>query len=394
MILLVFIISLIWYLSVRKKYAVYVDSLKWLDILFISRVFGTICYYIFAFYFTNGNVDAFVYTTWGNNFADYFVNFDFSPISDPVFYRGGEFFYTNFVNYPTALFLILTGRDVLSVYYLYSLVSFTGLLYLIKSFAVFSNFKVPASTLKYFLLIPAFWFWNSTIGKDAPQFLGFGIFVYGLVYKKNNLKKIFIIFLGLFISYSIRPPFALLLLMAWGASYFINFRDKGFTKILKIGFGIAIAFVAIYFIQQRLQIENLSVETISQSTERFQSGTDYGSGRIEGNSFSPGGIVMSFVNVLMRPFPWEMRNFNYLLAGIEIYIILFLFIRGIINFNSKLPLSKFFLFWILIFSVVIGLSENNIGTMARHRSLIFTAVVGLYYLGEVNKWNKKNNLQS
>lgn len=53
---------------------------------------------------------------------------------------------------------------------------------------------------------------------------------------------------------------------------------------------------------------------------------------------------MSFVNVMMRPFPWEMRNFNYLLAGIEIYIVLYLFILGVKNINFKLPLSKFFLF--------------------------------------------------
>jgi hypothetical protein len=189
MILLVFIISLIWYLSIRKKYRNYVSSLKWLDILFISRIVGSVCYYVFAYDFSDGSVDAFVYTTWGNNFADYFVANDFRPLYDPSYYRGGEFFYTNFVNYPTALFLILTGRDVLSVYYLYSLFSFVGLLYLIKSFAVYSNYRVPASTLKFFLIIPAFWFWNSTIGKDAPQFLGFGIFVYGLAYKTNNFKK-------------------------------------------------------------------------------------------------------------------------------------------------------------------------------------------------------------
>lgn len=58
--------------------------------------------------------------------------------------------------------------------------------------------------------------------------------------------------------------------MAWAASYFINFKDKGFTKFLKIGIGVAMAFIAIYFIQQRLQIENLSVDTINQSTQSFQ----------------------------------------------------------------------------------------------------------------------------
>jgi hypothetical protein len=354
----------------------------------MSRIIGTVCYFIFAFYFANGNVDAFVYETWGTRFAEYFLSFDFRPIFDPAFYRGGEFFYTNFVNYPTAFFLIITGGDELSVYYLYSLVSFIGILYFIKGLAIYSKFKVDAATLKLFVLIPAFWFWNSTIGKDAPQFLGFGIFVYGLVYKGNGISKVLIILLGLFINYAFRPPFALLLLMCWAASYFINFKDRGFKKFLKIGFGIAIAFVAIYYIQQRLQIENLSVENINDSAESFQRGTDYGSGMIEGNSFSPRGVVMSFVNVLFRPFPWELSSFSFLLAGIEIYIVFYLFIKALRNIDYKRPLVKFFLFWILILSLVVGMSESNIGTIARHRSLVILAILGLYYLGKIKKLKK------
>jgi hypothetical protein len=362
--------------------------------LFLSRIIGTICYFVFAFYFTNGNVDAFVYETWGSRFADYFTSFDFRPIYDPSMYRGGEFFYTNFVNYPTALFLMITNGDELTVYYIYSLISFTGILYFIKALAIHEQIKVSASTLKLFIIIPAFWFWNSTIGKDAFQFLGFGIFVYGLVYRQKGFKKIFIILFGIFINYAVRPPFALLLIMCWAGSYFINFKDKGLIKFLKIGVGIAIAFVAIYFIQERLQVENLSVENLNDKAQHYQRGTDYGSGKIGGNSLTPGGIVMSYVNVLMRPFPWEFRSFSFLLAGIEIYIVLYLFLKSLKTINFRLPIVKFFIFWILILGLVLGLSENNIGTLARHRSLIIFAVIGLYHLGKINVWKEFKNKQS
>lgn len=338
------------------------------------RIFGTLAYMFYAFYLTSGNVDAFVYDNWAQRFADYFVQGDFSPFTNPALYRGGQLFYTNFVAYPAAFFLILTGNSTFGIYLLFSTVCFIGLVLMIKSFYVnFPGLDRYRVTM-YVLLFPAVWFWTSTIGKDAFVFLGIGIVCSG--FRPNSLNYIKFL-IGIAIVYAFRPPVAYMALLAMSALFIFNFKDPFLLKLLKIAVGVYLAVLLLDFISADWKIESFDVETIEGLQKSTLRNNDYGTGALEEKSGGLASIPRGIVDVLARPFIWETKDITTLLASLEITFmlsILFIKRRSLQMFVKSMltnRLSTFVGAFTLIYIVSAGLFENNIGLIARHRSIIF-----------------------
>lgn len=338
------------------------------------RIFGTLAYMFYAYVLTSGNVDAFVYDNWAHQYAEYFLRGDFSPFTDPTMYRGGQFFYTNFVAYPAAFFLIITANSTFGIYLLFSTVCFVGLMLMVKSF--YANF--PALDRYwitfYVLLFPAVWFWTSTIGKDAFVFLGIGIVCSGFRQHSINYLKVAI---GIAIVYAFRPPVAYMTLLAMSALFIFNFKDAFLIKLFKIAVGTYLAVVLLNFISTEWKIESFDIETIEGLQETTLRNNDYGTGALEEKSGGIASIPRGIVDVLARPFLWETKDITTLLASLEIsfmLIILFIKRKSLKLFVKSMltnRLSTFVGAFVLIYIISAGLFENNIGLIARHRSIIF-----------------------
>lgn len=357
------------------------------------RVLGTLAYMFYAFYITSGNVDAFVYDNWAQRFAEYFVRGDFSPFTDSSLYRGGQLFYTNFVAYPAAFFLIITGNSTFGIYLLFSTVCFIGLVLMVKSFYLnFPGIDRYRVTL-YVLLFPAVWFWTSTIGKDAFVFLGIGIICSGFRVSSLNYVKFII---GIAIVYAFRPPVAYMLLLSMSALFIFNFKDPFLLKLLKIGLGVYLAVLLLDFISADWKIESFDVETIEGLQRSTLRNNDYGSGALEEKSGGLSSIPRGIVDVLARPFIWETKDITTLLASLEItFMLSILFIKrySLKRFVQSMltnRLSTFVGAFTLIYIVSAGLFENNIGLIARHRSIIFPFLFLAAYSFQFVKVPKRN----
>jgi hypothetical protein len=338
------------------------------------RIIGTTTYIIYAIYFSGGAVDAFVYDNYAAVFAEYFVNGDLSPFTNERLWRGGQFFHTNFVAYPAAIFMIVTFNSMFGIYLLFSLVCFLGLVYMLKAFA--NNYpQVEFNKLSMLLFFfPALWFWTSTIGKDAFMFLGLGLVCYGISDKKLNYIRIA---LGIAITYAFRPPAAYMVIIAMAAFFIINVKDSFFAKTAKIVMGIIMLIFMMNYLSEKWGIEDLSSESISE----LQSGTlrnnNYGSGALEQKSGGLSSIPRGVLDVLARPFIWEGTNPLALASSLEINFVLFLLYtnrRSVSTFlkeSLRHRLSTFILAFLVIYILSVGLFENNIGLIARHRAIIF-----------------------
>jgi hypothetical protein len=355
-----------------------------LDALFWIRAGGAITYFVYAYFFSNGSVDAFVYDNWGTFFADKFATGDFSPLYDVTQWRNAEFLGTNFVAYPNAIFFLITGYDTLTTYYLFSLVAWMGIMMALVGVRNAVGASLYSKAVWWMVLIPSFWFWNSTIGKDSFTFLGAGMVVYGVACT-SIWRKIFWITIGTLISYAFREPFGLLLLIAVGLSSLFDARVNARQRIILAVLGASVLIMSGQALRAFTGLQSLELAEVNAQLEAIHNNTNYGGGVIEPKTFSPQGIIQSYIDVFLRPFVWEVRSIGYALAFIETALVALLLFRLIfkMNFLENLKrdnLFRFFVISIILFGLAVGLTEVNIGIILRHRSVIHVFVAGAYVL--------------
>ncbi|MGM0582197.1 MAG: hypothetical protein ACQETL_16070 [Bacteroidota bacterium] len=338
------------------------------------RIVGTFGYIIYAYYFSGGGVDAWVYDNWAARFADYFREWDFSPFFVESMWRNGQLFYTNFVAYPAAFFMIFTFDNEFGVYLLFSAVCFAGLVFLFKAFRKNYFFLDQPNLLFWVLLFPALWFWTSTIGKDAFMFLGMGIVCLGIHNKRLNYIYIL---LGIAILYAFRPPTAYVAVLALGSFFILNIKDNWLIRIFKITAGLVVIILLANYLSDQWGVEEFSNEELTELQRGTLRNNEYGTGVLGEKSGGISSIPSGIVDVLARPFPWEIRNVFTAAAAIEINAVLLLLIirrKSVMRFikdSLSHRLSTFVLAFVFIYVVTVGLFENNIGLIARHRSIIF-----------------------
>jgi hypothetical protein len=348
------------------------NSVYWQGI--VMRILGTLLYIYYAFNLSDGSVDAFIYDNYAQQFAEYFIRGDLSPFTNKELYRGGELFYTNFVAYPAAFFLIITSNSTFGIYLLFSVVCFIGLVFLLKAFVLNYRFLNRHRVAQLILLFPALWFWTSTIGKDAFIFLGVGVICLGIHNNKNNYIQIII---GLMIIYAFRPPVAFMCVIALSFLFVLNTSDSPFWRVTKISLGLIVFLLLLNYLSAEWGVEDLSNESIME----FQKGTlhynNFGAASLEEKKGGFASIPRGALDVLARPFLWESRNILSFASAIEINFVLLLLIikrKSVILFfknGLRHRLSTFVLAFLGVYVLSVGLFENNIGLIARHRAILF-----------------------
>ena len=338
------------------------------------RVVGTLAYITYAFYFSGGGVDAWVYDNYAAEFANYFRKGDFSPFTDPNLWRNNQLFYTNFVAYPAAFFMIVTLNSTFGIYLLFSIVCFAGLVFLFYSFTKNYTFLNRQKILLLLMTFPALWFWTSTIGKDAFMFLGIGVLCLGITDKKINYL---LVLTGLGILYAFRPPTAYVSILALGSFFVLNFRDSAFLKGVKIVAGAIIIFGMANYLADLWGIQEFSNDELIELQQGVLRNSNYGTGALEEKEGGLSSIPQGLLDVLARPFIWEVNNPLTLASAFEInFVLLLLFIKrkSVFHFiknGLNHRLSTFSLSFVFIYVTTVGIFENNIGLIARHRIIIF-----------------------
>lgn len=338
------------------------------------RIAGTATYIFYAYNFSGGGVDAWIYDNYAAEFASYFRRLDLSPFYDERLWRNGEFFYTNFVAYPAAIFMIFTFDNEFGTFLLFSSICFIGLCFLFLSFRTNYYFLNEKSMLIWLLFFPALWFWTSTIGKDAFMFLGMGIMCLGITNRRLNYVYIL---LGLFVLYAFRPPTAYVALIALGTYFVLNLRDNILVKMIKVALGLGIIILLANYLSDLWGLEEFTNEQIAELQQGTLRHNAYGGGVLDEKRGGLTSIPRGIVDVLMRPFIWEIRNPLTLASSLEINSVLLLLIwkrKSVVTFIKRSltnRLSTFVISFVLVYVITVGLFENNIGLIARHRTIIF-----------------------
>lgn len=239
------------------------------------------------------------------------------------------------------------------------------------------------------LLIPSMVFWSAALGKEGLLWCFCGWVVYGFhlaFFKKRWIPGLALVlaagyFSALFKAYVLIP-------MAIGAAVWLYWRTEGVrrrrepTPLRSIGmvllvFGAASALViGLGEAFPRYKVANFADEAshLQQTGERQEYGSDYSLGTRQGFVGQMSAAPAAALTALYRPLIVEAHNVLMLVAGVEttFFILLTFYILrergfGVIRALRSSPALLFCVVYVLLFSVAVGLTSTNLGTLSRYR---------------------------
>ena len=344
----------------------------------LVRIGAVLAYAFVVFNLYGGAGDPVVYFRWGQKFADYFKQFDLSPFFNRDLWRGPAFTGTNFVGYPAAIMILFVGESFRGTWLLFSIFCLIALFYFAKVFYRAYGGIEYKRYLSLILIYPSLWFWTANVSKDTWVFFGAAIFLTGMV-SQNRKQSIYVMAFGLFWCYLARPQVAAILAFALAGAYFIgSIKKLTFQNVFILLVAVAGAF---YFLSV------VGVEDVTEVTdlaEQTQKKGAYGGSEIS-ISQGPLKFIQAPINILLRPFPWEVGGVLQIISFFDIYFIWYLVfknwkaVKRSFAMIRKDRLIAFCFLFIGLFAMGAGLALVNIGLIARQRIILYPFMFIIIY---------------
>ena len=267
------------------------------------------------------------------------------------------------------------------------------------------------------LLIPSYVFWSSGLLKEGIAVTGFGWSVWalapfvGLGTSRRTLVRIIVAAPALAIVGYTKPYLLFPLALAAAAAWFVAWQRRTRGAVVVTPFRLAVAVIGAVAVTAALDVvfPRFSSDTIVDQAATIRR---MGSLHQGGSSFTPtapvsGGLAahllyspLAVANVLFRPFLFEARNLLMAMSAAETTVFLVLFwklaarttARRLVRSIIQHPVLAFCATYVLTFSVAVGFSTTNMGSLARYRSpmLPFLGLL-LFGLWQVGNNHPRNN---
>ncbi len=301
-----------------------------------------------------------------------------------------EFFVVRFA----AIISLLTFNAYTVVAMVFALVSFSGIWAMYRTFL--KMYAVLHRKLAIAILfIPSVFFWGSGLMKDSLCIGSLGWLFYafyeGLIERKQLFRAAIIIPIASwvilstkpYIIFSFVPPAIFWIIIENGARIKNRVVRRLAAPIFLVGGVLGAAFGVSKLTEGDARY---SLETVAERTKITadyiykvsvqQEGSAYKLGELDGTIQGTLKLAPQAINVsLFRPYLWEVNNPIMLLSALEatwfIYLTITLLIRTGITQTFRLiaftPLLTFCFVFAMVFSMAVGVSTNNFGTLVRYR---------------------------
>lgn len=302
-------------------------------------------------------------------------DYSFETFKEGIFNGEGTMFMYAF----NFLFSNLLNMSYLSNTLLYSLFGFMGIafFYMIVVKTVPYN-KVINGYILFPLLffLPNLHFWSAGVGKDTTLFLCIGMFVYGMM---KPVTRIPLLAISVLLAMAIRPHIVLFLMVSFGLAYILGGKisvfQRTFYSVILMGIGLAILPSVLEF----AKIEEASVESFDKFADAKSSVLSRGStgSAIDISSYP---FPLKVLTFLFRPFFFDVRNINGLIASLENLVLVIIFIKAMrtqpITAFRKAPfVIKGLVFFLIIGTLAFSQSLGNVGIMIRMRNMFLPGLL-------------------
>ena len=239
--------------------------------------------------------------------------------------------------------------------------------------------------------LPNLHFWSSGVGKDSILFLCIAMFVYGLM---KPFRRMPLLVLAGLLSMAIRPHITLFLLIGFGLAYIFGGKISGFQRLffsaILIGVGVAILPSVLQF----AKIDEASAEAFSdfaESKSAVLSRSSTGSA-VDISSYP---LPLKVLTFWFRPFFFDVRNINGLIASIENLILLIIFIKAmrskpVAAFRAAPFIIKGLVLFLIVGTLAFSQSLGNVGIMIRMRNMFLPGM--LIYILWVFSYDQQRRL--
>jgi hypothetical protein len=284
--------------------------------------------------------------------------------------------------------LVQFGLSYLTVMLIFAWTGYLGFVFAYLFFK--ENIKLNVTVFKKYdfltllLFLPNMHFWTASLGKGSLIFMGLMLFVYAMRFPQ---KRLFVLILGGFFVYMIRPHVMLFVLVGVMIGIVTGKSNLvGGVKLLIIAVSIAFLFAAKDSILSVAKLQDS--ENVVQDFDQF---AEEQSGKLEtsgsGIQMSNYSLPVKFFTFWFRPLFIDSPSALGIFSSAEnlIYLLLFVKIanRRFLRFIIKAPyLVKTSLIIFVLTSFALTFVMSNLGIMMRQKSMVmyFGFFVIYYFL--------------
>lgn len=285
---------------------------------------------------------------------------------------------TPFLEKVTGIVLSVTGPSMRAGFLTFSLLAFVGLWAIVRAFRNTTPDHRAVLFASWIWLWPSLWFWPSSIGKEAVLMLGIGVTVLGYAGPRGGGVRWPIYLAGLGLTFCVRPHVAMVVAMATLVAHWLGTWERfSIRRVIEAALAVAITVFAFSGMRAQFGLEDAGFEGMREFVEFRAHQTLQGGSSIEGVPLGSGGVPMAFVNVWMRPFPWEAHNLTAAFAALEMllfWVLVWQRRKGVafaLRHWRRHRLLRFALPFLLFYTLMIGIAFGNLGLIARQRTPIF-----------------------
>ncbi len=296
-------------------------------------------------------------------------------------------FGTAFPPFLTQCIFIVTGISLPIAMVIIASMSFWGAYFLYRAFCIgfpdATRFDILA-TLAF--LMPSCVFWTASIGKDAVVMLGAGIAAYGFarVHHRGGLPGYALLAVGLAAIMTVRPHMAGILAIAFIFPHILGANRTGLSGLaLKIiGVPVLVGLTALLVMRAQTYVEMGDLSGGKAVVMQVARSNAEAGGSSYGGTLAARMALAPFL--LIRPFPFEVRNLQAAVASLEGLGLLALFVRRrkvVYRTLSQLRSSPFAMFLVLYtieFTIIFAAATTNFGLLNRQRVMLLPFALMLF----------------
>jgi hypothetical protein len=345
---------------------------------------GLLLRFIAMYYRFDHAVDARTYNLWGTRLADSFRDLNFAPDTGASVPGSGT------MRYISGLAHLLSNDDELGAFLILTWFAFLGCYLLYRAFVT----AVPDGDRYRYACLLFFWpsvvLRPSSLGKEAVLFFSIGLAAFGAARLFTRRPGGYtLLFLGILLTYLVRPHVALIVLVALGFALIIGRGHPRPNRALTPGSiakvaAIVLLLAAMSVVANRtanyLGIDNLQPTTTEEAFQETQEKTARGGSEFTpADATNPIGYWQAAVTILFRPFPFEATASDQLATSLEalgLAALVALSWRRLFSVPSRLrvqPYVGFALAFVLMFFFVFAVI-SNFGIIARERTMMLPFV--------------------
>lgn len=229
-------------------------------------------------------------------------------------------------------------------------------------------------------LVPSFLYWCSGLHKDGLTFLALAMIVYHFYFhvlrNTAGLCSYAMMLLGFFILFIFRNHFIVVLVPALLAWYLAEKRRRRRFKIFALVYiTCAVLFFGLKYIHPELDFPSIVAEKQQAFNQLTGGKTSIPVKDVEPNAIGflktlPQAVSLS----VLRPYLSDIHKPVIIPAFIELVLLWVLFALSLFVRKQKVsftPFGLFIIFFVISVFLMLGYTVNNMGAVARYRSVIF-----------------------